>query len=118
MIDDTRFTDAARAALVRAEEEARRFYHNYIGTEHLLLGLLGNGGSVAARVLSDLGLEQTKVRGALEFIIGRGERTVVGEVGLTPRAKKVIELAVDEAARLGGNVVGTEHLLLGLIREG
>ncbi len=113
-----RFTERARKVLTLAQEEAQRFNHNYIGTEHLLLGLVREGEGVAAKVLSNLGIELTKVRSAVEFIIGRGERTVQGEIGLTPRAKKVIELAVDEARRLGHHYIGTEHLLLGLIREG
>ncbi|MHB8621463.1 MAG: Clp protease N-terminal domain-containing protein, partial [Chloroflexota bacterium] len=101
-----------------AQEEAQRFNHNYIGTEHLLLGLVREGEGVAAKVLGNLGVELNKVRSAVEFIIGRGDRMVVGEIGLTPRAKKVIELAVDEARRLGHHYIGTEHLLLGLVREG
>src|SRR5437588_2069287 len=113
-----RFTERARKVLTLAQEEAQRFNHNYIGTEHLLLGLVREGEGVAAKVLSNLGIELTKVRSAVEFIIGRGERQVVGEIGLTPRAKKVIELAVDEARRLGHHYIGTEHLLLGLVREG
>src|SRR5204863_869844 len=92
--------------------------HNYIGTEHLLLGLVREGEGVAAKVLSNLGVELNKVRSAVEFIIGRGDRAVLGEIGLTPRAKKVIELAVDEARRLNHHYIGTEHLLLGLVREG
>jgi Clp amino terminal domain, pathogenicity island component/ClpX C4-type zinc finger len=112
-----RFTERARKVLTLAQEEAQRFNHNYIGTEHLLLGLVREGEGVAAKVLSNLGIELTKVSSAVEFIIGRGERQVMDEIGLTPRAKKVIELAVDEARRLGHHI-GTEHLLLGLIREG
>src|SRR5579875_1837542 len=113
-----KFTERARKVLTLAQEEAQRFNHNYIGTEHLLLGLVREGEGVAAKVLSNLGVELTKVRSAVEFIIGRGERPPQGEIGLTPRAKKVIELAVDEARRLGHHYIGTEHLLLGLIREG
>src|SRR6266516_2106722 len=113
-----RFTERARKVLTLPQEEAQRFNHNYIGTEHLLLGLVREGEGVAAKVLSNLGIELTKVRSAVEFIIGRGERQVMGEIGLTPRAKKVIELAVDEARRLGHHYIGTEHLLLGLVREG
>jgi ATP-dependent Clp protease ATP-binding subunit ClpC len=101
-----------------AQEEAQRFQHNYIGTEHLLLGLVREGEGVAAKVLQSLGVELYKARSAVEFIIGRGDRTVLGEIGLTPRAKKVVELAVDEARRLNHHYIGTEHLLLGLIREG
>jgi ATP-dependent Clp protease ATP-binding subunit ClpC len=113
-----KFTERARKVLSLAQEEAQRFNHNYIGTEHLLLGLVREGEGVAAKVLSNLGVELNKVRSAVEFIIGRGDRIVLGEIGLTPRAKKVIELAVDEARRLNHHYIGTEHLLLGLVREG
>jgi ATP-dependent Clp protease ATP-binding subunit ClpA len=114
-----RFRDDARKALALAQEEAQRFQHNYIGTEHLLLGLVRSEESTAGQVLRQLGLELQKVRDAVEFIIGRGDRIVVpGEIGLTPRSKKVIELAVDEARLMQHNYVGTEHLLLGLVREG
>ena len=95
-----KFTERARRVLTLAQEEAQRFNHNYIGTEHLLLGLVREGEGVAAKVLANLGVELNKVRSAVEFIIGRGDRSVVGEIGLTPRAKKVIELAVDEACAL------------------
>ena len=113
-----KFTERARRVLTLAQEEAHRFNHNYIGTEHILLGLVREGEGVAAIVLGNLGVELNKVRSAVEFIIGRGDRTVLGEIGLTPRAKKVIELAVDEARRLNHSYIGTEHLLLGLVREG
>src|SRR3974377_912193 len=113
-----KFTERARRVLTLAQEEAQRFNHNYIGTEHLLLGLVRENEGVAAKVLSNLGVELNKVRSAVEFIIGRGDRIVLGEIGLTPRAKKVIELAVDEARRLNHHYIGTEHLLLGLVREG
>jgi len=113
-----KFTERARKVLTLAQEEAQRFNHNYIGTEHILLGLVREGDGIAARVLANLGIELPKVRSAVEFIIGRGDRMVVGEIGLTPRAKKVIELAVDEARRLNHTYIGTEHLLLGLVREG
>ena len=113
-----KFTERARRVLTLAQEEAHRFNHNYIGTEHILLGLVREGDGVAAKVLSNLGVELNKVRSAVEFIIGRGDRTVLGEIGLTTRAKKVIALAVDEARRLGHSYIGTEHLLLGLVREG
>src|SRR6266496_540097 len=112
------FTKRAGHVLTLAQEEARHFQHNYIGTEHLLLGLLREGEGVAAHVLSNLGIEVEQVRHAVEAIIGRGERIVDGELGLTPRTKKVIELALDEARRLTHHFIGTEHLLLGLIREG
>ena len=113
-----KFTERAKKVLVLAQEEAQRFNHNYIGTEHLLLGLVREGEGVAAKVLGNLGVELNKVRSAVEFIIGRGNRMVIGDVNLTPRAKKVIELAVEEARRLNHNYIGTEHLLLGLVREG
>jgi hypothetical protein len=113
-----KFTERARKVLSLAQDEAQRFNHNYIGTEHLLLGLVREGDGVAAKVLANLGVELNKVRSAVEFIIGRGDRIVLGEIGLTPRAKKVIELAVDEARRLNHHYIGTEHLLLGLVREG
>ena len=112
------FTERARRVLTLAKEEAQHFNHDYIGTEHLLLGLVREGDGVAAKVLSNLGVELNKVRSAVEFIIGRGDRQSSGEIRLTPRAKKVIELAVDEARRLSHSYIGTEHLLLGLVREG
>ncbi len=113
-----KFTERARRVLTLAQEEALRFDHNYIGTEHLLLGLVREGDGVAAKVLVRLGVELEKVRFTVEETVGRGDRAVMGEIGLTPRAKKVIELAVDEARRLGHHYIGTEHLLLGLVREG
>ena len=113
-----KFTKRARKVLSLAQEEAQRFNHNYIGTEHILLGLIREGDGVAAVVLRNLGVELDKARSAVEHIIGRGDRVALGEIGLTPRAKKVMELAVDEARRLNHHYIGTEHLLLGLIREG
>jgi len=113
-----RFTGRARKVLSLAQEEAQRFNHNYIGTEHLLLGLVREGEGVGARVLIHLGVDLDRVRVAVEQIIGRGDQIVLGEIGLTPRAKKVIELAVDESRRLNHHYIGTEHLLLGLVREG
>jgi ATP-dependent Clp protease ATP-binding subunit ClpA len=113
-----KFTDRARKVLSLAQDEAQRFNHNYIGTEHLLLGLAREGDGVAAKVLANLGVELNKVRSAVEFTVGRGDRPVRGEIGMTPRAKKVMELAVDEARRLNHHYIGTEHLLLGLVREG
>ncbi len=113
-----KFSERARRVLSLAQEEAQRFNHNYIGTEHILLGLVRETEGMAARVLTSLSVELTKVRSAVEFIIGRGERPSPGEIGLTPRAKKVIELAVDEARRLNHHYIGTEHLLIGLMREG
>ncbi len=113
-----KFSERARRVLSLAQEEAQRFNHNYIGTEHVLLGLVRETEGVAARVLSGLELELAKVRSAVEFIIGEGESPVEAEIGLTPRAKKVVELAVDEARRMNHTYIGTEHLLIGLLREG
>jgi len=114
-----KFTEQARRVLHLSQEEARRFQHNYVGTEHLLLALIREDEGVAAQVLHNMGIELKQVREAVESIVGRGGRVVPGgEIGLTPRAKKVIELAVDEARRLDLHYIGTEHLLLGLIREG
>ena len=113
-----KFTERARKVLQLAQEEAQRFNHNYIGTEHLLLGLVREDEGVAAKVLANLGVEPNRVRSAVEFIIGRSDRDVTGDVGLTPRGKKAIELSVDEALRLNHHYIGTEHLLLGLVREG
>ena len=113
-----KFSERARRVLSLAQEEAQRFNHNYIGTEHILLGLVRETEGVAARVLANLGVDLNKVRSAVEFIIGRGERPSQGEIGLTPRAKKVVELAVDEARRMNHTYIGTEHLLIGLLREG
>src|SRR5260370_21999084 len=113
-----KFTERARKVLSLAQEEAQRLQHNYIGTERLELGRARERKGVAAKVLSSLGVELNKVRYTIEFMIGRGYRIVLGELGLTPRAKEVIELAVDEAHRLNHHYVGIEHLLLGLRREG
>jgi len=113
-----RFTERARKVLALAQGEARRLNHNYIGTEHLLLGLIREGGGVAAKVLSHLDVELDQARDAVEGVIGRGDRMVVGELDLAPRAKKVIGFAVQEARGLKHRYIGTEHLLLGLIREG
>src|SRR5207244_2808699 len=114
-----RFNDRAKRVLALAQDEAIRFNHNHIGTEHLLLGLVREGDGVAARVLSSLGVDLSKVRTASEGIIGRGDSTTSpSEITLSPRTKRVIELAVDEADALGSRQVGTEHLLLGLVREG
>ncbi|MGZ6387971.1 MAG: Clp protease N-terminal domain-containing protein [Ktedonobacterales bacterium] len=112
------FTPRARRVLSLAQEEAQRLNHNYIGTEHLLLGLIREADSIAGKVLAELGVDLNRVRAGVEHIIGRGDRIVLGEIRLTPRAKKVIELAVDESRHLNHPYVGTEHLLLGLIREG
>jgi ATP-dependent Clp protease ATP-binding subunit ClpA len=113
-----KFDESARRILVLAQEEAKRFNHNYIGTEHILLGLLRVEDGLAAQALQARGVDLLKVRSAVDFIIGRGERQVLGDIGLTPRAKKVIDLAVDEAKHFGHDQVATEHILLGLIREG
>jgi len=113
-----KFTERARRVLTLAQEEAQHFSHSYIGTEHILLGLVREEEGVAARVLTNLGVVLSKVRSAVEFIIGRGEKPGSSEIGLSPRAKRVIELAIDEARHLGHNYIGTEHLLLGLLREG
>ena len=113
-----KFTERAKKVLVYAQDEATRFNHNYIGTEHLLLGLLREGEGIAARVLSNLGVELNKVRSAVEFIIGRGERMVVGEISLTPRAKRVIELSIEEARRLGKLYIETDVWYGRLQQEG
>ncbi|MCK5429657.1 MAG: AAA family ATPase, partial [Anaerolineales bacterium] len=113
-----KFTDRARRVLTYAQEEAERFNHSHIGTEHVLLGLVREDDGVAAKAFVNLGIEPNKVRASVEFMIGKGEKATTGEIGLTPRAKKVIELAVDEARRLNHHYIGTEHLLLGLLREG
>ncbi|MFC2043987.1 ATP-dependent Clp protease ATP-binding subunit [Chloroflexota bacterium] len=113
-----KFSERARRVLTLAQEEARQFNHSYIGTEHILLGLVREGDGLAAKVLINVGISLSKVRSAVEFIIGRGEKALMGEIGLTPRAKKVIELAIDEARQFGHSYIGTEHLLLGLLHEG
>jgi excisionase family DNA binding protein len=113
-----RFTERARRVLTLAYQEALRLNHARIGTEHLLLGLIEEGDGVGARVLIGLGVELDQARSAVEAVVGRGDQVVSGEVGLTPRTKKVFELAVEEANRLRHDYVGTEHLLLGLLREG
>jgi ATP-dependent Clp protease ATP-binding subunit ClpC len=113
-----KFSERARRVLTLAQEEAQRFNHSYIGTEHILLGLVREEDGVAAKVLTNLGVSLSKVRSAVEFIIGRGEKPNTGQIGLTPRAKRVIELAIDEARQFGHNYIGTEHLLLGLLHEG
>jgi len=113
-----KFSERARRVLTLAQEEAQHLNHSYIDTEHILLGLAREEEGVAAKVLSNLGVGLSKVRAAVGFVIGRGEKPSSGETGLTPRAKRVIELAIDEARHLGHNYIGTEHLLLGLLREG
>src|ERR687885_450931 len=113
-----RFTDRARRAVVLAQEEARRLNHNYIGTEHILLGLIHEGEGVAAKALESLGISLEGVRQQVEEIIGQGQQAPSGHIPFTPRAKKVLELSLREALQLGHNYIGTEHILLGLIREG
>ena len=112
------FTERARRSIVLAQEEAQRLGNNYIGTEHILLGIISEGESLAAKVLESLGVNLAKVRQEVEAIVGRGGQTVQQEMVFTPRAKRVIELAFEEARQLNHNFIGTEHLLLGLIREG
>ncbi len=112
------FTEQSHKIIERAREEAISFSHNYIGTEHLLLGLLRDEEGVAGAVLQNLGLQLSRVRKSVEFIIGRGDRIVIGEIGLTPRSKKLVQLASDEAKRMQNSYVGTEHILLGMVAEG
>jgi ATP-dependent Clp protease ATP-binding subunit ClpC len=112
-----KFSERARRVLTLAQEEAEHLNHNYIDTEHILLGLVREEEGVAAKVLTNLGVGLNKVRSAVEFIVGQGKKPTTGETGLTPRAKRVIELAIDEARHLSHNYIGTEHLLLGLLRE-
>ena len=113
-----RFTDRARRVVVLAQEEARLLNHNYIGTEHILLGLIHEGEGVAAKALESLGISLEGVRGQVEELIGQGGSSPSGHIPFTPRAKKVLELSLREALQLGHNYIGTEHILLGLIREG
>jgi len=113
-----RFTDRVRRVIILAQEEAKRLNHSAVGTEHILLGIIREGEGVASKVLESLSISPDRVRTEIESAIGRGERASDNEVAFTQRAKKVLELALDEARRLGHNYIGTEHLLLGLIREG
>src|SRR5437879_7019340 len=113
-----RFTDRARRVVVLAQEEARMLNHNYIGTEHILLGLIHEGEGVAAKALESIGISLEAVRSQVEEIIGQGQAAPTGHIPFTPRAKKVLELSLREALQLGHNSIGTEHILLGLIREG
>ena len=113
-----RFTDRARRVVVLAQEEARMLDHNYIGTEHLLLGLIHEGEGVAAKALEAMGISLDAVRQQVEEIIGRGQEAPSGHIPFTPRAKRVLELSLRESGQLGHNYIGTEHILLGLIREG
>ena len=113
-----RFTDRARRVVVLAQEESRMLNHNYIGTEHILLGLVHEGGGVAAEALTAMGIGLDAVREQVEEIIGQGQAAPAGHIPFTPRAKKVLELSLREALQLGHNYIGTEHILLGLVREG
>ncbi len=113
-----KFSERARRVLTLAQEEAQSLNHSYIGTEHILLGLVREEEGIAAKVLANLGVGLSKVRASVEFVIGRGDKPSSTETGLTPRARRVIELAIDEARYLSHNYIGTEHLLLGLLREG
>lgn len=113
-----RFNDRAKQVLVFAQEEARSFFHNYIGTEHLLLGLLRERDSLAAQALDKLGVTLDQVRAAVEQKIGRGDEPVQGEIDYVPRVRKVLSLAMDEAERQGSGYVRTEHILLGIVRDG
>jgi ATP-dependent Clp protease ATP-binding subunit ClpA len=113
-----RFTERARRVVVFAQEEARELNHSYIGTEHLLLGLMRDTDSVAARALQELEIRRDAVREQVTEIIGRGKRSPSGHIPFTPRAKKVLELSLREALQLNHNYIGTEHILLGLVREG
>jgi ATP-dependent Clp protease ATP-binding subunit ClpC len=113
-----RYTDRARRAVVLAQEEARMLNHNYIGTEHILLGLIHEGEGVAAKALESLGISLEAVRQQVQDIIGRGQQAPSGHIAFTPRANEVLELASQEGLQLGHNYIGTEHILLGLIREG
>ena len=113
-----KFTDKARRVVVLAQEEAKLLNHNYIGTEHILLGLIHEGEGVAAKSLEALGINLESVREQVQEIIGQGQQAPTGHIPFTPRAKKVLELSLREALQLGHSYIGTEHLLLGLIREG
>jgi ATP-dependent Clp protease ATP-binding subunit ClpA len=113
-----RFTDRARRVVVLAQEEARMLNHNYIGTEHILLGLIRESEGVAAKALESLGISLDVVRQQVEEIIGRGQQAPSGHIPFTKRAKKVLEMSLLESVQLGQNYIGTEHILLGLIREG
>jgi ATP-dependent Clp protease ATP-binding subunit ClpC len=112
-----RFTDRARQVVVLAQEEARNLHHNYIGTEHILLGLLHEGRGIAAQALTTLGIDQEAVRQRVIEIVGRGDQNPAGHIPFTPRAKKVLQLALREALQFGHNYIGTEHILLGLLRR-
>ena len=113
-----RFTEPARQVVVLAQDEARALKHNYIGTEHLLLGLLRDEDGIAARVLAELGVTVDAVRAQIRSIVGQGDGEPAGQIPFTPRAKKVLELALREAMGMGHRYIGTEHLLLGITCEG
>ena len=113
-----RFTDRARRVVVLAQEEARMLNHNYIGTEHLLLGLIHEGEGVAAKALESLGISLEAARQQVEEIIGQGQQAPSGHIPFTPRAKRILELSLREALQLGHNYIGTEHILLGIVCEG
>ena len=113
-----RFTDRASRVVVLAQEEAKLLNHNYIGTEHILLGLIHEGDGVAAKALEQLGISLDAVLAQVQDMIGTGSQQTTGHIPFTPRAKKALELSLREALQLGHNYIGTEHILLGLIREG
>ena len=113
-----RFSEQARQVVVLAQDEALALKHNYIGTEHILLGLLREEEGLAARVLESLDITVEEVRAQVARIVGQGDEVTTGQIPFTPRAKKVLELALREALSLGHNYIGTEHILLGLVREG
>ena len=113
-----RFTDRARRVVVLAQDEARGLNHNYIGTEHILLGLIHEGQGVGAKALESLGISLQAVRAQVEELIGQGQQAPSGHIPFTPRAKKIMELSLRKSLQLGHNYIGTEHILLGLIREG
>jgi len=113
-----RFTDRVQRVIIIAQEEAKRLNHDYVGTEHILLGLIALGEGVASQVLQGLGVDLRKVRAEIEKIVGQGDNMMLlGEIPFTPRAKKVLEYAVEEAQQMGHSYIGTEHILMGLIRE-
>ncbi len=114
----TRFTERAQRVILIAQEEAKRLNHDYVGTEHILLGLVALGEGVSAQVLTNLNVDIRKVRSEIEKIVGTGDNMMLlGEIPFTPRAKKVLEYAVEEAQHMGHTYIGTEHILMGLIRE-
>jgi ATP-dependent Clp protease ATP-binding subunit ClpC len=114
----TRFTDRAKAAVAAAQDAARALDQGYIGTEHLLLGLFASTESIAAKVLAEAGIDRERVEAAVVDLIGRGDAPVSGHLPFTPRAKQCLELSLREALELGHNYIGTEHILLGILREG